>query len=469
MKKAKISMFYPEEACHKTAMGLFESASDLPLICPHTHLDPWLFVDGSEAFKDPASLFVTPDHYVLRMLISHGISFTALGHSPLDSDKRKATPQAVWQVFCDHFSLFDGTPTGLWIENALAMVFEIDEKPHAENAQALFSHIQSVIDCADFCPQKLYQAFNIEDLSTTDAALESLDAHRAIRESSWGQPVRPTFRPDQVIDIGHPEWRENIDSLSRVCDLDIGDFCSYIQALEQRRVYFKAMGAVATDLGAEIPFTCCLSDDRVEAIFQRGLVQKLTSADARLFKGHMITEMARMSVEDGLVMQFHVGAFRNHNPTVFRTYGPDLGFDIPVAVEWTHNLKPLLDAFGMDERLRLILFTLDESGYARELAPIAGAYPAVKLGPPWWFHDSPNGMMRYFEAVMETAGIDNTVGFNDDTRAFLSIPTRHDLWRRMSAHWLAKLVHRGQIDIATAHNRMVDLAYGLVKRGYRLV
>ena len=250
--------------------------------------------------------------------------------------------------------------------------------------------------------------------------------------------------------------------------MDIKDYAAFVRALENRRMYFKSMGAVATDHAAETPFTCRLTAEKVADLFQKALKKKISVDEGKLFKGHMIFEMARMSVEDGLVMQFHVGAYRNHNAAVFQTYGIDLGFDIPLKVTWTRNLKPLLDAFGMDSRFRLILFTLDESSYSRELAPIAGVYPAVKLGPPWWFNDSPNGMRRYFDSVMETAGIENTVGFNDDTRAFLSIPARHDLWRRLSALWLARLFHWGQIDRETAIDRMADLAYRLAKQAYRL-
>lgn len=467
LNSPKIALFDPKNPEDRTAQEIFLAGSELPLICPHGHVDPVLFGNPAIRFSDPAALFVIPDHYVVRMLVSQGIALEDLGVA-----KRRNEPDydsvKVWQTFCDHFYLFDGTPSGLWIENALAMVFGIYAKPNSENAVHLYAQIQASLETEAFSPRTLYERFNIEVLCTTDSATDPLEKHQALQRSDWQSHLRPTFRPDAVIQIGAPDWLEQINALSRVADKEITNFRSYREALEDRRSFFKNLGAVAADHGVETAFTCQLSNLEAEQLFQKGLRQTLTQDEARQFVGHMLIEMARMSAEDGLVMQLHVGPYRNHSPYIYETFGADRGFDIPVQVEWTRNLKPLLDAFGMDPRFRLILFTLDESGYARELAPIAGAYPAVRLGPPWWFYDSPNGMMRYFELVMETAGIFNTVGFNDDTRAFLSIPARHDLWRRMSARWLAKLVHQGQLDLATAQLRMVDLAYGLAKRAYRL-
>jgi glucuronate isomerase len=164
-----------------------------------------------------------------------------------------------------------------------------------------------------------------------------------------------------------------------------------------------------------------------------------------------------------------VGAIRDHNDLIYQRFGSDKGADIPARSEFTHNLRPLLNKYGMDTRLTLILFTLDESAYARELAPLAGHYPAVKLGPPWWFHDSINGMRRYFDCVMETAGLHNTAGFNDDTRAFLSIPARHDLWRRVSGNWIAGLLVRGIVEFEDAHEMMLDMAYRLAKKAYKIL
>ncbi len=468
MHNPKITLFDLSDPQHRTAADLFKGVQGLPLVCPHTHVEPGMFGDPGARFTDPAALFVTSDHYVLRMLISQGVSYEALGVSPRGSTGSSADPHLAWQAFCDYFSCFDGTPSGLWIENSLAMVFGIEDKPNTHNAVALYTAIQTALGSVGYSPRVLFDRFNIEVLCTTDPAESGLDAHHALHGGDWAAKIRPTFRADNLVHIGVTGWHDRLAALSQVTHQPIGDYRSYLQALEDRRADFKSLGAVASDLSVNTAFTCRLSDREAEGIFQRALKRTASPGDILRFSGHMVFELARMSVEDGLVMQFHVGAYRDHSQAVFRAYGHDKGFDIPTQVEWTHNLKPLLDSFGLDRRLQLILFTLDESGYARELAPLAGAYPSVKLGPPWWFFDSPNGMTRYFEAVMETAGIDNTVGFNDDARAFMSIPARHDLWRRMAALWLAKLVHGGQLSGADAHRRMADLAYHLAKKGYRL-
>ncbi len=460
----KIQIFNTDTAQGTTALALYNTVIEKPLVCPHGHVKADLFSNPEADFGNPAELFVIPDHYITRMLISQGVQFRDLGFDP----EHPAEPFHVWKVFCDHFHLFDGTPSGLWIENELSMVFNIRSRPGPETAGRIYDDIQNALRKPAFSPRALYDRFNIEILCTTDAATDRLDQHQAIRVSDWHGDIRPTFRPDQVIQIQNQGWRNQIELLEEACDLDITGYDRYIQALEERRKFFKARGAVATDHAAETPFTVRLSHQKVSEIFQKGLQGNISEEEARLFSGHMIYEMARMSCEDGLVMQFHVGSFRNHHMGIHQQAGTDAGFDIPLKTEWTMNLRPLLDAFGMDPRLRLILFCLDESGYSRELAPLAGVYPAIKLGPPWWFHDSPNGMLRYFHQVMETAGMFNTVGFNDDTRAFLSIPARHDLWRRMSALWLAELIHRGQIGETRAIRMMALLAYGLAKAGYRL-
>lgn len=462
-----IKIFDLSDAQGKTAEALYQEVADLPLICPHSHVDPQLFVHPETAFANPADLFVTPDHYVVRMLVSQGVPFEALGIFP-KGQPNTSDPRSVWRTFCEHFYLFDGTPSGLWIQNALSIVFGIDIKPGLDNAGSLYDQIESALADPAYSPRRLFERFGIEVLCTTDSALDDLAAHQQIRRSGWDGQVRPTFRPDQVLQIDRPGWAADIEKLGLLSHISIDSFAKFIQALSERRAAFKAQGAVAIDLGVEEPYTCRLSPPEAERLFQKGLMGTVDKEDARQFMGHMLSEMARMSLEDGLVMQLHAGSFRNHNAGVFEAFGPDRGLDIPVRTEWTRNLRPLLESFGMDPRLRLILFTLDESTYTRELAPLAGVYPAVRLGPPWWFHDSPEGMLRYFESVVETAGFFNLVGFNDDTRAFLSIPARHDLWRRMSAIYLAKLVHRGQIGRDVAHERMADLAYGLAKRGYRL-
>jgi glucuronate isomerase len=320
----------------------------------------------------------------------------------------------------------------------------------------------------EFQPRKTFQRFNIEVMSTTDAATDTLEYHQQIHDSDWSGRVIPTFRPDAVVNIQQDNYAGNIQRLSQVSGVDVTDYRSYIAALEQRRRFFKEQGATATDHAALTAYTEPLSESAADAIFQRALKGEASVEDAQRFTGHMLIELARMSVEDGLVMQIHVGSFRDHNPLIFERFGRDMGADIPIAAEFTHNLKPLLDRFGCEKDFTLILFNLDETTYSRELAPLAGHYPALRLGPSWWFYDSLNGIRRYFENVVETAGIYNTVGFNDDTRAYPSIPARHDLWRRVSADWLAGLVVQGIIDDEDAHEMVLDMAYRLAKQSYKL-
>ncbi len=342
------------------------------------------------------------------------------------------------------------------------------KNPAAANANRLYDLISAKLAKPEFSPRALYERFNIEVLCTTDAATSTLDRHQTIRESGWKGKIQPTFRPDAVVNLGAPNWRENVQQLGVVSGVDIHDYATYIQALEQRRTFFKSMGATATDHAALTPLTIELTPAEANQIFQRALKGQLDAGDASNFTAHMLMQMARMSVEDGLVMQLHPGSLRNHNQAVFQSFGPDKGCDIPIQTEFTRKLQPLLNKYGNDTRLTLILFTLDETSYSRELAPLAGHYPALILGPPWWFLDSLNGMERYFDQVMETAGIYNTAGFNDDTHAFCSIPSRHDVWRRAAASWLAGLVARHIVDLEDAHGMMRELVVGLTRRAYRL-
>ena len=462
--------FSPEPVQRSAARGFYEGVKDLPLICPHGHVDPGLFVDPQYHFSSPTELFLIPDHYVFRMLYSQGLNLEGLGIQPIGNRKDivpEGTLRKAWQAFAEHFYLFRGTPTGIWLGNELCNVFGVAEKLSGTNAQSIYDKIAEKLTTAEMRPRQLFERFNIEVLCTTDKATDRLEAHKQIMESGWKGQVRPTFRPDSLFNIDNPGWKKEIQALEAITNHSITTYPDFVTALEDQRNYFKAMGATATDHGVLIPLTLELMKSEVEELFQKALRGQATSTDATRFTAHMLVEMARMSVEDGLVMQLHAGSYRNHNTGLFERFGPDMGADIPVTAEFTVNLKPLLDRFGSDPRLTLILFTLDESTYSRELAPLAGHYPAVKLGPPWWFNDSPNGMRRYFDSVMETAGIYNTVGFNDDTRAFASIPARHDLWRRIACDWVAGLLVRHVIDEADAQSMVYELAYGLTKKTYK--
>jgi glucuronate isomerase len=347
-------------------------------------------------------------------------------------------------------------------------VFGVQQKLNGDTSQEIYDQISSHLKEPEFQPRALFDKFNIEVLCTTDAATDTLKSHQKIRESGWDGKILPTFRPDSVVDINSHSWNSEIEKLSELSDIFIESFSTYIDALVIRREFFRSMGATATDMAATGIIPQELSKVEVERIFQSALKGNVAEEDAISFKSHMILESARMSLDDGLVMQLHVGSRRNHNPELFSKFGPDRGADIPVKAEFTKSLSLLLEKFGTSPKFLLIVFSLDESAYSRELAPLAGHYPALKLGPPWWFHDSINGMRRYFDRVMETAGLYNTVGFNDDTRAFPSIPARHDVWRRASANWLAGLVVRGIVDGEDAEEMILDLAYNLAKKAYRL-
>ena len=459
--------FDPNPTQRRVAKELYESVADLPLVSPHGHVDPRLFADEDASFGTPTELLIIPDHYVFRMLYSQGIPLAELGIPRADGGPVEQDHRQIWQIFAESFHLFRSTPSGAWLSNELHDVFDVEEKLTRETAQAIYDQIAQKLAKPEFRPRALFERFNIEVLCTTDAATDRLTYHQAIRDSGWQGNVRPTFRPDAVVNLLTPGWRENIDALSEISGTDVHSYPTFIQALEDRRAFFKSFGAKATDHAARSAYTAELSPSEADAIFQRALRGQATPEDARRFTAHMIMENARLSIEDGLVMQFHVGSVRNHNQPLFDRFGPDKGSDIPERSEFTHNLRPLLNKYGNDPRLTFIVFTLDESAYARELAPLAGHYPAMRLGPPWWFHDSLNGIRRYFESVMETAGLHNTVGFNDDTRAFPSIPARHDLWRRASANWIAGLVVRSIVDEDDAHEMAMDLGYRLVKQAYR--
>ncbi len=460
--------FDPDPAQRRVARDLYESVTGLPIVSPHGHVDPRLFTDPDATFGTPADLLIIPDHYVFRVFYSQGIPLESLGVPRVDGGPVEQDHRKIWQTFAENWALLRGTPSGIWLTQELVQVLGIEEKLTGATAQAIYDQIATKLASPEFRPRTLFERFNIEVLCTTDAATDTLEHHRRIRESDWHGNIRPTFRPDAVVNLQTPGWWRNIDALSEVSGITVHSYATFIQALEQRRAFFKSMGATATDHAAVSAYTAELSAQEADAIFQRALRGQATPEDAHRFTAHMLIEFARMSIEDGLVMQFHVGSVRNHNQVIFDRFGPDKGCDIPERSEFTHNLRPLLNKYGNDPRLTFIVFTLDESTYARELAPLAGHYPAMRLGPPWWFHDSLNGIARYFNAVMETAGLYNTVGFNDDTRAFLSIPARHDVWRRASANWVAGLVVRHIVDEDDARDMIWELAYGLAKRAYKL-
>lgn len=450
------------------ARRLYESVADLPIVSPHGHVPVELLANPETRLGPPGRLFVSSDHYVLRMLYSQGIQLEELSLRPLDGEPAEEDDRRIWQLFADNFQLFAGTPSGLWTAGTLAQVFGIEERLSSANAQAIYDLLAERLESADFAPRALLDRFGIEVLATTDAAESELESHRRLREEGWGERVRPTFRPEAVVALGSPGWRESLKKLEAVCEREIRDYRAFLEALEERRAHFKTFGATATDHAIESVQTARLSEHQADAVFQRALRGEVTPDEADSFAAHMLWEMARMSREDGLVMQIRAGSMRDHNPELKERFGSDIGADIPVALDWTRGLRPLLSAHGNDPRLRIVLSTLDESGYSRELAPLAGHYPAVLLGPPWWFHDSPNGIRRYLDSVSETAGFQNLAGFVDDAHNLIAVPARHDVWRRAACAWLAGRVLLGILDEVDAARIAGELACGLARRAYRL-
>ncbi len=444
------------------ARELYASVRDLPIVSPHGHTDPAWFA-GNKSFGNAAELLLVPDHYVFRMLYSQGVPLKALGIGNADFD-----PRAAWRLFAERYHLFRGTPSRMWLDWVFAEVLGLKLRLEAATSDLYYDTISEQLNSEAFRPRALFEQFNIEVIATTESPLDTLDHHAAIRTSGWRGKVITAYRPDPVVDPEFEGFRDNLARFSEITGEDCLCWPGYLAAHRQRRAFFASMGATSTDHGHPTAQTADLSIFEAEALFRKVSTGDFTPAEAELFRAQMLTEMAGMSVADGLVMQLHPGSFRNHNKQIFKEFGRDKGADIPQRTDYVQALQPLLDRYGNDPRLSLILFTLDESTYARELAPLAGHYPCLKLGPAWWFHDSPEGMRRFRRATTETAGFYNTVGFNDDTRAFLSIPARHDVARRIDCGFLAELVMEHRIEEWEAAELAQDLTYNLVKQAYRL-
>ena len=461
--------FDPDPTIRRYARALYDETRALPIVSPHGHVDPAILA-SDDAFVDPTSLLITPDHYIIRMLYSQGVSLESLGVARIDGTSHavERRPRKIWQRLVDHWHLFRGTPTRVWLEYELHEVFGIADSLNSESAKRIYDAISERLQSPEFRPRALFKRFNIEVLATTDAASDTLEHHETLSKVELGGRVIPTFRPDELFRIASPGWRAELARFERAAGATIGNYAELLSAIAKRRAQFKAMGATATDHAVVVPRTGRLDPSEAERIFAKAFGGSANDDDQSEFEPHLLMDMARMSLDDELVMQLHVGAFRDHNDFVYRRFGPDRGGDIPVATEFTRNLRPLLNAYGNDPRFQLIVFTLDESTYARELAPLAGHYPAMFLGAPWWFNDSIEGMTRFRHAATETAGIENTAGFADDTRAFCSIPARHDLARRVDANYLGGLIARHVIDANDASEMAKALAYTLAKRAYRL-
>jgi glucuronate isomerase len=455
-----------DPATRDIARTLYASVAGLPIVSPHGHTDPaWFATD--DAWTNPTELLLAPDHYLYRMLYSQGVPLDRLG-VPSRAGPSPADPREAWRLLAQHYYLFRGTPSRVWLDHVFAEVFGMDVALEPATADLYYDRLTEALGTPVFRPRALFERFNIELLATTEGAHEDLVHHAAIRQSGWQGRVVTTYRPDAVIDPEHEEFRAAFARFGELSGEDVESWDGYLAAHRKRRADFRAAGATATDHGHPTALTADLAEPEKQSLFRRIVSGSWSAEDAELFRAQMLTEMAAMSVEDGMVMQIHPGSYRNHNLWLHRNYGRDKGADIPVRTDYVRALKPLLDRFGNEPRLAIILFTLDESVYARELAPLAGHYPVLKLGPSWWFHDSPEGMRRFREMTTETAGFYNTVGFNDDTRAFLSIPARHDVARRVDCAFLARLVAEHRLPDWEAAELAHELTYGLVRRAYRL-
>lgn len=455
-------LFSSDPAVRDITRRLYNEVAGLPIISPHGHTDPEWFATNAN-FGNAAELLLHPDHYVFRMLYSQGVPLEDLGIGNPEADQRES-----WRLFAQNYHLFRGTPTRMWLNWVFTQVFGIEVQFAAETSDQYYDIITAALATDVFRPRALFERFNIEVIATTESPIDPLDHHKAIEASGWKGRVITAFRPDPVVDPEFEGFRDNLATLSNMTGEDALNYQGYLRALMNRRRFFAEMGATSTDHGHPTAATANLSDVEAEALFGRVTAPQVSACDAELFRAHMLTVMAGMSVEDGLVMQIHPGAFRNHNSALFAKFGRDKGADIPTATDYVHALRPLLERHGNNPDLTIILFTLDETSYARELAPLAGHYPALKLGPAWWFHDSPEGMRRFRNQMTETAGFYNTVGFNDDTRAFLSIPARHDVARRVDCGFLAQLVAEHRLEEWEAAEVAVDLSYNLAKQAYKL-
>src|SRR6478735_7870904 len=460
-------LFPAERGSRDLARRLYATVKDLPIVSPHGHTDPQWYADDTP-FANASALFITPDHYVFRMLYSQGVKLESLGiprrdGAPVEQDARK-----IWHTFAAHYHLFRGTPTRTWLDHAFSTVFGIDERLTPESADRTFDRINAALATPAFRPRALFERFGIEVIATTESPLDPLVHHQRLRDSGWSGRVVTAYRPDPVADPEFDGFAQNVTELGELTREDTATWGGYLAAHRARRAFFKSLGATSTDHGHPTARTSDLDPAAAQALLDRALQGRIGADEAETFRGQVLTEMAGMSLDDGLVMQLHPGSVRNHNALVAERFGRDKGADIPSRTDYVRALQPLLARYGNERDLTLILFTLDETSYSRELAPLAGHYPVLRLGPPWWFYDSPEGMRRFRELTTETAGFYNTVGFNDDTRAFCSIPARHDMARRVDCAFLATLVATGRLAGDEAPEIGRDLAYGLAKAAYRL-
>jgi len=448
------------------ARRLYDAVRDLPILSPHGHVDARLLLDD-EPFADPASLLIAPDHYVTRLLHARGVPLDELGvgRGPLS----EARARRAWHALCRHWDVFRGTPVRYWLDAELAEIFGVTLRPGPDTADAIYDEIAERLAGPAHRPRALFERFGIDVLATTDDPCDDLAAHRALTaDPTWTGRVVPTFRPDRLLEAGRADWADSVARLGRAADIDTTEYAGYVRALEQRRRYFVEHGATSADHSHADVRTDPLSPREAARIHRDALRGVASTAETDAFRRHMLLEMARMSCDDGLVMTLHPAVRRDHHAPTHDRHGPDTGHDIPLGVEFTDALRPLLTRYGTAPGFHLILFTLDESTFSREIAPLAGFYPSVYAGAPWWFLDAPDAIRRFRRAITETAGFSRTSGFVDDTRAFCSIPARHDMSRRLDCGFLAELVAEHRLDEDEAVETAVALVADNPRRAFKL-
>ena len=456
----------PEPHLRDIARRLYDAVRHLPIISPHGHVDAAVLADDLP-FDDPASLLVSPDHYVTRLLHAQGVPLSELGVGAGRLDEQQA--RRAWRHLCTHWAAFRGTAARYWLECQLHEIFGVTTRPSAETADDIYDIVAARLAEDTFRPRALFGQFGIEVLATTDDPCADLGAHATLEaDPQWGGRVIPTFRPDRHLEPARPGWGQAVTELGEAAGIDTGDYAGYLAALEARRAHFIEHGATSSDHSHLDVRAESLGTREAARLYAAALAGTATPAEATAFRRHMTMEMARMSVDDGLVMTLHPAVRRNHHAPTSARFGSDTGHDIPVRAEFTRALQPLLERYGTHPNLQLVLFTTDESVYSRELAPLAGFYPSVFVGAPWWFLDAPEAIHRFRSAVTETAGFTRTSGFIDDTRAFCSIPVRHDMSRRLDSGWLARLVADHRLAEDEALETITELVSVNPRRAFRL-
>jgi len=341
--------------------------------------------------------------------------------------------------------------------------------PSAETADEIYDRIDALLKTDAFRPRELFDHFNIQFIATTDDPCDDLHFHQALAANQeWQRRIVPTFRPDKYLEPLKETWKADVDLLGELSGVDTGSYAGWVAAMENRRAYFKANGAVSTDHSHQDAEAEPLDAAEAELLYAAARAESIAADDAARLRKDFVFQQARMASEDGLVMTIHPAVARNHHIPTFEKYGADVGCDFPISVEFVRALKPMLNAFGTNPNFQLIIFTMDETVYSRELGPMASFYPSVYAGVPWWMIDAPDATARFRRAITETCGFGKTTGMIDDTRALLSIPARHDMARRLDCGYLAELVgdHRLSMDEAmdTAH----DLVAVQSQRAFKL-